>query len=62
LKRQQQVVAVVADGRFPLDGKAAIFELLRDVAEIGVDDFSGENFIASADDFNAHALVLSCLG
>jgi hypothetical protein len=28
LKRQQQVVAVVADGRFPLDGKAAIFELL----------------------------------
>ena len=54
LKREQQIFAIVADSGFPFDGKAAVFELLGDIAEIGIDDFAGEYFVAGADDFDAH--------
>ena len=58
LKRQQQVFAIVADRGLPFDGEPAVFEFLRDVAEVGIDDFASENFVTGADDFDAHAGVL----
>ena len=58
LKRQQQIVAVVTDGGLPFDGQPAVFEFLRDVAEVGVDDFASEYLVAGADDLDAHASVL----
>ena len=58
-ERLQQTVAVVADRGAPMDGKPDIFELLGHVAEIGVDDLAGQNFVAGADDLDAHVSIPS---
>ena len=51
---QQEVLPVVADGRPPPDRQPDVLELLSDVAEIGVDDLARQDFIAGADDLDAH--------
>ncbi len=60
---QQQAVAIVADGGLPAHRQAHVLQLLRDVAEVGVDDLAGEHFVAGAYDFDAHVVkLLGCLG
>ena len=54
-ERLQQALAVVADRRAPAHRQPDILELLAHVAEIGVDDLAGEDFVAGADDLDAHA-------
>ena len=53
-KRGEQRLAVVADRRAPAHRQPDILELLRDIAEIGVDDLAGQDFVAGADDFDLH--------
>ena len=54
LERQQQALAVVADGGLPRDGEADVLELLAHVAEVGVDDLAGQDLVAGADDLDTH--------
>ena len=53
-ERSEQRIAVVADRRPPAHRQPDILELLADMAEIGVDDFAGEDFVAGTDDFDQH--------
>ena len=55
-KRREQCLAVVADRRAPAHRQPDILELLRDIAEIGVDDLAGQDFVAGADDFDLHGV------
>ena len=52
---REQFLAVVADDRPPADRKPEILELLRHIAEIGIDDLAGQHLVAGADDLDAHA-------
>src|SRR6185436_7141586 len=54
----QQVLAVVADRRLPLDGQADVLELLAHVGEVRVDDLAGEDLVARADDLDPHIASL----
>jgi hypothetical protein len=56
-KRRQQGVAVVADRRAPAHRQPDILELLRHVAEIGVDDLAGQDLVAGADDLDLHSVI-----
>ena len=55
LEREQQALAIVADGRLPAHREPEILQLLGDVAEVGVDDLAREHLVTGADDFDAHA-------
>ncbi len=54
-ERKEQTLAIVSDRGFPLYRKPEILELLADVAEVGVDDLAGEDFVTGAYDFDPHA-------
>jgi len=58
-KRREQLLAVIADDRSPSDREPEILELLRHIAEVGIDDLAGQDFVAGADDLDAHAFLLS---
>jgi hypothetical protein len=51
----QQSVTVIADDRPPADGESDVFELLAHIAEVRIDDLARQDFIASANDLDAHA-------
>ena len=55
LEREQQVLAIIADRRLPSDRQADVLQLLRNVAEVGVEYLAGEHLVAGADHFDAHA-------
>ena len=57
LECRQQFLAVVADNRPPRHRQPEILELLAHVVEVGVDDFAGQDFVAGADDLDAHSLA-----
>src|SRR5207244_4986903 len=54
LEREQEILAVVADRRLPLARQTDVLQLLRDVAEVGVDDLARQDVAAGADDLDAH--------
>src|SRR6266481_2832552 len=54
LERPQQALAVVADRRLPPDREADVLQPLAHVAEVGVDDLSGQDLVARADDLESH--------
>ena len=47
-------VAVAANRGAPAYRQHNILQLLRDIAEIGIDDLTGQDFVAGADDFDLH--------
>ena len=52
----EQAFAIVADRGAPVHRKSDILELLAHVAEIGIDDLAGEDFVSRADDLDAHGV------
>ena len=55
-ERIQQALAVVADGGAPVHRQPDVLELLAHVAEVGIDDLAGEDFVSRADDLDAHGV------
>jgi hypothetical protein len=53
-KGVEQRVPVVADDRSPAHRQPEILELLAHIAEVSVDDLAGEDFVAGANDLDAH--------
>ena len=54
----QQAFPIIADGRAPVNREPDVLELLAHVAEVGVDDLAGEDFVSRADDLDAHRCFL----
>ena len=61
-KRREQFLAVVADGCPPAHRQPEILELLAHIAEVRVDDLAGQDFVAGANDLDAHAFLSLYLG